>query len=206
MKNLATGENLYEREPKKSFMILDPSEYIGTLGLQKSSFWPNTDKVFIVNGHCNKADGNFFSAFTFDQIGQTGIYCGTSPISQKDVQSLADAGVNGVLDIQSNVEHGQRGIDMEEMNTWYLQRGINEYNHLPVRDDQQSQYADHLFHAVQKLNALREAGLQVFAHDGAGVSRICTLLIVYFALYIKHEKWNDVEALRLYIKSEYNSW
>jgi hypothetical protein len=53
---------------------------------------------------------------------------------------------------------------------------------------------------------MREAGLQVFAHDGAGVSRICTLLIVYLALYIKHEKWNDLEALRIFIKSEYNSW
>jgi hypothetical protein len=102
----------------------------------------------IVNGHCNKADGNFYSDFTFDQIGQTGIYCGTSPVTQRDIQKLAAAGVSGVLDIQSNVEHKQRGIDMEQIDSWYKQCGINEYNHLPVRDDQQSQYADHLFHAV----------------------------------------------------------
>lgn len=148
MKNRMTGEVINERDPKKTFLILDPSEYIGTLGLQKSSFWPNTDKVMIVNGHCNKADGNFYSDFTFDQIGQTGIYCGTSPVTQRDIQKLAAAGVSGVLDIQSNVEHKQRGIDMEQIDSWYKQCGINEYNHLPVRDDQQSQYADHLFHAV----------------------------------------------------------
>jgi hypothetical protein len=33
MRNMASGELLYEREPKKSFMILNPSDYIGTLGL-----------------------------------------------------------------------------------------------------------------------------------------------------------------------------
>ena len=134
--NKRTGEVLNEREPKKTFLILDPGEYIGTLGLQKSSFWPNTDKVFIVNGSANKADGNYFSDFTFDQIGDTGIYCGTTPISPNDVQRLASAGVSGILDIQSNVEHSQRGIDLDEMVSWYNQRGSRECNHLPVRDDQ----------------------------------------------------------------------
>jgi hypothetical protein len=33
MKNRMTGEVINERDPKKTFLILDPSEYIGTLGL-----------------------------------------------------------------------------------------------------------------------------------------------------------------------------
>ena len=52
---------------------------------------------------------------------------------------------------------------------------------------------------------MRENGLKVFAHDGSGVSRIVTLLIVYISIFVKHEKWNDLEALRMYIKSEYTS-
>ena len=31
--NKRTGEVLEERDPKKTFLILDPGEYIGTLGL-----------------------------------------------------------------------------------------------------------------------------------------------------------------------------
>jgi hypothetical protein len=52
---------------------------------------------------------------------------------------------------------------------------------------------------------MRDAGLKIFASDGAGVSRIVTLLIVYISIFVKHEKWNDLEGLRLFIVSEYTS-
>ena len=52
---------------------------------------------------------------------------------------------------------------------------------------------------------MRESGLKVFASDGAGVSRIVTLLIVYLSIFVKHEKWNDIEGLNMFIKSEYTS-
>lgn len=52
---------------------------------------------------------------------------------------------------------------------------------------------------------MREQGLKVFASDGAGVSRIVTLLIVYLAVFVKHEKWNDIEGLRQFIQQEYKS-
>lgn len=79
------GEVLWEREPKRTIVIQDPSKYRGQLGLQKATFWHNTDRVFVVNGNCTKADGNFIGQFFFRRIGETGITVGGFPQTDMDV-------------------------------------------------------------------------------------------------------------------------
>lgn len=49
-------------------MLQDPSKYDGRLGLQEHNVQINTEKVFIVNGHLEKADGNFIGLFMFKKI------------------------------------------------------------------------------------------------------------------------------------------
>jgi len=41
--------------------------------------WRNVDKVFVVNGHVEKADANFVGGLSFDKIGDTGIFIGPYP-------------------------------------------------------------------------------------------------------------------------------
>ena len=68
-RNRMKNEMKWEREPKRTLNIQNASDYKGQLGLQGNDHWHNTDKVFIVNGQCNKADGNFLSPFFYKEIG-----------------------------------------------------------------------------------------------------------------------------------------
>lgn len=58
---------------------------MGELGKQGSDQWKNVDKVFIVNGHIEKADANFVGSMTFDKIGNTKIILGQYPQTLTDV-------------------------------------------------------------------------------------------------------------------------
>ena len=63
------GEYEMERFPKRKFQILNANEYQGTLGLEGTPFWTNTDQVNVVNGTVQKADGNFLGLFRYSEIG-----------------------------------------------------------------------------------------------------------------------------------------
>ena len=69
---------MWEREPSRYVNIQDPGEspYRGELGVAQSNQWKNVDKVFLVNGHIEKADANFVGSLTFDKIGDTHIFLG----------------------------------------------------------------------------------------------------------------------------------
>lgn len=72
--------------------------------------WRNTDRVFIVNGHIDKADGNYIGPFFFKKISNSGIFLGSYPNFEADIHKLNDAGVNAVLDIQSGIDYRMRGL------------------------------------------------------------------------------------------------
>ena len=46
------------------------------------------DKVFLVNGHIEKADANFVGSMTFDKIGNTNISLGQYPQTPVDCDKL----------------------------------------------------------------------------------------------------------------------
>ena len=100
-----TGKNkkefIYEREPSRIMEIQKPQTYRGELGLQKSSQWRNWDKVWIVNGHIEKADGNFLGELFCSKIGDSGLCIGTYPSKEEDVQRLQQAGITGVLNLMN---------------------------------------------------------------------------------------------------------
>lgn len=86
--NRREGATIWEKDPSRTLQILNASGYKGELGLNKCSFWQNIDRVYIVNGHCNKADGNFMDKFHFNEISDTGIVLGSYPFFETDVQQL----------------------------------------------------------------------------------------------------------------------
>ena len=98
-RNDMKGVNQWEKEPKRTFAIQNPSDYRGQLGAQKISFQHHTDRVFIVNGNINKADGNFHGNFYFNKLGDTGLTIGSAPSTDHDILALRDAGVTAVLDV-----------------------------------------------------------------------------------------------------------
>jgi hypothetical protein len=48
--------------------IQDAKLYKGELSKQKCMNWVNTDKVWIVNGHVEKTDANFFKDFSLHEV------------------------------------------------------------------------------------------------------------------------------------------
>jgi hypothetical protein len=66
-------------------VIQDPSKYFGQLGSLNNHLWLNTDKVWIVNGFMNKADGNFINAFSYKEIGNTNVFIGSYPNNEMDL-------------------------------------------------------------------------------------------------------------------------
>jgi len=160
--------------------------------------------VFIVNGSCTKADGNFLGDFYFKRIGETGITIGSYPASDMDVQAMYDVGVSAVLDIQTTTDHRQRGIGMERMLRYYKSRGINLVVNYPVSDIKEKEYIEQLFQASQHLHDMIEVkGHHVYLHCAAGVSRSATLLLVYLALFLKHKHWDNLPELHKFIQQHY---
>jgi hypothetical protein len=202
--NRVTGEKECERMPKRRLTILNPNEYTGSLGLRKCSFWYNTDRVFIVNGYCNKADGNFLGQFNLKTIGDTGITLGCYALTESDVNRIYESRCNAVMNIMTEQDMRQRGINWGQLCNWYKNRGINTIVHDPVSDNLEAEYCDDLFRAALKLYELRDLqGKQVYLNCSAGVSRAPTLMIVYLALFIRHPSWRSVEELYQWIEDQY---
>ena len=202
--NRVTGQKECERQPNRKLTILNPNEYTGSLGLRKCSFWYNTDRVFIVNGFCNKADGNFLGQFNIKTIGETGITLGCYCLTEQDVNRVYEARSNAVLNIMTQQDMTQRGINWGQMCGWYRNRGINTIVHDPVSDNLEAEYCDDLFRAALKLYELNVVqGKQVFLNCTAGVSRAPTLMIIYLALFIRHPAWRSVEELYQWVEDQY---
>jgi protein-tyrosine phosphatase len=76
--------------------------------------------------------------------------------------------------------------------------------HDPVSDNLESEYCDDLFRAALKLYELRDIqGKQVFLNCTAGVSRAPTLILVYMALFIRHESWRNIVELYGWLEEKY---
>lgn len=99
--NMNTGKYEYERLPKRTLQILNPHDYRGELGLRKNPFWYNTDKVWMVNGTCQKADGNFLGDFFIKTIADTGITLGSYVLCDADVYKVYEAGCTAVMNIMT---------------------------------------------------------------------------------------------------------
>jgi protein tyrosine phosphatase len=150
------------------------------------------------------ADGNFLGLFRYSEIGETGITLGTYPSGHQDIQTIAESGAKAVLCVMTHDDFKQRGIDWNNLQNQYRQKGIEPY-HEPINDDQTPQYADGLFKGAVRLNQLKKQYKddEIFVHCTAGVSRGPTLMIVYMALFIKDRRWRSVEDLYDYLEDIY---
>ena len=116
----------------RTLQIKNASGYQGELGHKKTDFWENIDRVYIVNGFCNKADGNFMNQFEFCEIEGTNLVLGSFPYFEEDIIKLSDAGIDSVMDLMTKTDLLQRGVDHSKMLRWYKNHGIHNHMHFPI--------------------------------------------------------------------------
>jgi hypothetical protein len=85
-----------EREPMRAFELTSPHTYEGHLsqhGTQADSQWKICDKIQIVNGVVEKADGTFLEGFFFNELGEKNlpynIVLGSYPLFEVDVKKIS---------------------------------------------------------------------------------------------------------------------
>lgn len=86
-----------------------------------------------MNGHIEKSDANFVGDLNFHKIGEEKIFIGPYPQTEDDTQKMAEAGVTGVFNVQTEIDHAHRGIDWPRMCRFYGQRGVVPV-HYPIHD------------------------------------------------------------------------
>jgi len=88
------------------------------------------------------------------------------------------------------------------MKAMYRNRGISQVLNHPVSDLDIDEYCGMLFKAAKVLNKLAAKGEKVLVYCTTGASRSMTLLIVYFALFLKHPQWQNLDELEKFLKQE----
>ena len=111
------------------------------------------ENVYIVNGHIEKADANFVGGLFFSKIGDTNIYIGPYPQLEEDVKAMSDAGVTGVLNVQTDIDIKHRGIDWPRMLSYYARSRIVA-EHFPIHDFNEEDLKMKLFKSASLLNEM----------------------------------------------------
>ena len=198
--NLNKEIHHHERAPKRNFFIQNPADYKGQLGASGSNVWANTERVFVVNGFVNKADGNFELDFRYQKIEDTGITIGSYPGSEQEAITLKNLGCNSLLDIQQFY----RSVDVKTEQAWFKRQNFNYTVLSPVSDIADEEYARSAFEAALKLEELiNKQGQHVFLHDFTSISRVPTVLMVYLSVMCRHHAWSDLQELLQFVKRLY---
>ena len=152
IRNESKDDTVWEREPSRYVIIANPEEkqYNGELGLQGSAQWKNVDNVFLVNGHIEKADANFVGTLSFDKIGPTKIWLGQYPQTEQDADKLAEAGITGIFNVQTDIDIAHRGVNWPRMVQLYEERGMKPC-HFPIHDFNEGDLTQKLFDAAKTL-------------------------------------------------------
>lgn len=132
-----------EREPFRVFELINPKSYEGHLsqmGTMADSQWKICDRVQVVNGVVEKADGTFLHGFFFNEIEEANlpynIVLGSYPLFEVDVRKISkDQNITAVLSLQTDEEIVQRGINERLLVEEFRKVGIKTYYRYGISDD-----------------------------------------------------------------------
>ena len=199
------GIKIWEREPKRQIEIQDPSRYKGQLGASNTPNWFTTDRVFVVNGYINKADGNFLVPFEVFPLPKIFIAIGGYVATDNDIMRIAEKQCTAVLDIQTPNQHRMRETNFDRLQKMFINRSnITNVVNYPVDDVFLDDYVEALIGAAKQLDKMiNEQGEEVFVNCTTGISRAPTLILVYLSIYCRHKQWNNLDALANYLKDAF---
>ena len=120
----------------------------------------------------------------YDQI-LPNLYVGTYPEILEDIRELKDrCGVTAVLNLQTDEDLRERGIDWPAMEESYGKLEI-EVHRVPLRDFDHEHQRQHLPEAVKVLAGLLASGHITYLHCNAGTGRSPLVAMAYLHWYGK---------------------
>ena len=114
----------------------------------------------------------------YDRI-LSNLFIGTYPQSPADVRELQERlGITAVINLQTDEDLRQRGMDWPAMKTLYEKMNI-EAHRIPMRDFDYDHQKERLPFAVNTLSGLIACGRIVYLHCSAGVCRSPLVAMAY---------------------------
>ena len=174
-----SGTAIWEREPNRHLHFFLDEEEIETFNNPRVS----PDSCYLLtNSFLEILDVNFVANLVFNRMGDKKIYIGPYPQSLDDFKKISEAGINSILNVQSDKDLIFRQINhqLQLKQTKSLGIKINRY---PIEDFNQEDLAEKLKGAGDLLNKLLKDGNTVYVHCTAGMSRAAATVIIYLVLY-----------------------
>jgi hypothetical protein len=107
------------------------------------------------------------------------LYTGTHPETLEDIQELKDrCGITAVLNLKTDEDLRERGIDCSAMGESYRRLGI-EVLRVPLRDFDIEHQRQHLPEAVKVLAGLLASGHVAYLRCNAGMGRSPLVAMAY---------------------------
>ena len=174
-----TGTAIWEREPNRHLHFFSNEEEIETFNNPKIS----PDSCYLLtNSFLEILDVNFVANLVFNRMGDKKIYIGPYPQSLDDFKLISEAGINSILNVQSDKDLIFRQINHELQLKQAKNLGI-KINRYPMEDFNQEDLAEKLKGAGDLLHKLLKEGNTVYVHCTAGMSRAAATVIIYLVLY-----------------------
>ena len=174
-----SGTAIWEREPNRHLHFFLDEEEIETFNNPRIS----PDSCYLLtNSFLEILDVNFVANLVFNRMGEKNIYIGPYPQSLDDFQKISEAGINSILNVQSDKDLIFRQINHQLQLKQAKSLGI-KINRYPIEDFNQEDLAEKLKGAGDLLNKLLKEGNTVYVHCTAGMSRAAATVIIYLVLY-----------------------
>ena len=174
-----SGAAIWEREPNRHLHFFLNEEEIETFNNPKVS----PDSCYLLtNSYLEILDVNFVANLVFNRMGDKKIYIGPYPQSLNDFKLISEAGINSILNVQSDKDLIFRQINHQLQLKQAKDLGI-KINRYPIEDFNQEDLAEKLKGAGDLLNKLLKEGNTVYVHCTAGMSRAAATVIIYLVLY-----------------------
>ena len=174
-----SGTAIWEREPNRHLHFFSNEEEIESFNNPKIS----PDSCYLLtNSFLEILDVNFVANLVFNRMGDKKIYIGPYPQSLEDFKLISEAGINSILNVQSDKDLIFRQINHELQLKQAKNLGI-KINRYPMEDFNQEDLAEKLKGAGDLLHKLLKEGNTVYVHCTAGMSRAAATVIIYLVLY-----------------------
>lgn len=174
---------LWEREPNRHADLDLTSSHRDSKDKDNSLKKDDAEKsdqpaqVHAVNSVTIFKDVNFVSAMHFDTVPDN-MFIGPYPQTVEDVDTLAEAGVTAVLNVQTDEDFEHRGVQWDKLMKRYEEQNILVKRY-QIRDFDRDSLRSNLNGGAHALDDLLKKGRKVYVHCTAGMGRAPAVVVAY---------------------------